>query len=325
MLGGLVEIGAELRSKNEAYYAHICQWINETFPVKPGAGSHVFHNAARSATGSPYFASCLQDQVTDQNVDLVFVQFDVNDGHKAPYMNNGHRRSLEVLLEQHRAAWYMADLVIGLLQNNAAAATLFPAGEADAAASAAVLPEPMLPGNWDVATGVCLHDELLHAATLPGDQSGFAWVDDTTSYGTHRWGWVSEHIGAFMDLQVDTSMPGMPAERGAWLSVAVLMSYQRMGTAMLECMRNCECKAMRIDALWKHHMCIKEHGHIKVTPSTECVVRFTNVAPERAGGNRFKLEAATVRPGSYYMGEGLYHFGSERYAENGPPMTQERV
>ena len=32
------------------------EWINTTFPVAPGAGSHTFHNLARSASGSPFFA-----------------------------------------------------------------------------------------------------------------------------------------------------------------------------------------------------------------------------------------------------------------------------
>ena len=30
------------------------------------------------------------------------------------------------------------------------------------------LPEPMLPGNWDGATGACVHDEPLHLAALQG-------------------------------------------------------------------------------------------------------------------------------------------------------------
>lgn len=68
----------------------------------------------------------------------------------------------------------MADLVIALLQNYAAAATLFPAGPADAAAAAAELPEPMLPHNWDGAAGACLHEESLHTAALPGAQS--VWI-----------------------------------------------------------------------------------------------------------------------------------------------------
>lgn len=32
--------------------------------------------------------------------------------------------------------------------------------------------------------------------------NGFAWVDDTTSYGAHRWGWASEHVGDSIELQV---------------------------------------------------------------------------------------------------------------------------
>lgn len=32
-------------------------------------------------------------------------------------------------------------------------------------------------------------------------------------------------------MQVDTSIPGHPSVEDVWLSVSVLMSYQRMGTA----------------------------------------------------------------------------------------------
>jgi hypothetical protein len=35
---------------------------------------------------------------------------------------------------------------------------------------------------------------------------GFQWVDDTTSYGSHRWGWVSERVGDWIDLKVHTAM-----------------------------------------------------------------------------------------------------------------------
>jgi len=42
-----------------------------------------------------------------------------------------------------------------------------------------------------------------HAAVAAWRQAkGFDWVDDTTSYGTHRWGWVTEHIGDSIDLKV---------------------------------------------------------------------------------------------------------------------------
>ncbi len=32
------------------------KWIRTTFPVARGAGSHTFHNLARSATASPFFS-----------------------------------------------------------------------------------------------------------------------------------------------------------------------------------------------------------------------------------------------------------------------------
>lgn len=56
--------------------------------------------------------------------------------------------------------------------------------------------------------------------------------------------------------QVDTRNPSDP-ERGSWLSMAVLMSYKDMGVATWECVRNCECRSMTIDALWTTRMSIK--------------------------------------------------------------------
>lgn len=39
--------------------------------------------------------------------------------------------------------------------------------------------------------------------------------------------------------------------------MAVLMSYKDMGVATWECVRNCECRPMTIDALWTTRMSIK--------------------------------------------------------------------
>ena len=72
---------------------------------------------------------------------------------------------------------------------------------------------------------------------------------------------------------------------------------------------------------------VQEHWHSKVTPSAECVVRLTNVGNVRVAGNRFKLEAFTVRPGTYHMVEGLHQFGSERFnlVEQGLYTTKARA
>ena len=66
---------------------------------------------------------------------------------------------------------YTADLLIALLQNYAAAAVLFPAVQGDSDAALEELPEPMLPGNWDGATGACVQDESLHQAAVSGAQA----------------------------------------------------------------------------------------------------------------------------------------------------------
>ena len=41
------------------------------------------------------------------------------------------------------------------------------------------------------------------------------------------------------------------------MSVAVLMSYQDMGMAKLQCARGCVCNSMVIDSLWKTRLSIK--------------------------------------------------------------------
>ena len=43
-----------------------------------------------------------------------------------------------------------------------------PLSQADRDMAHQALPEPMLPGNLDGATGACVHDEPLHLAALQG-------------------------------------------------------------------------------------------------------------------------------------------------------------
>ena len=64
---------------------------------------------------------------------------------------------------------YMADMVIGYLQNMLAAAALFPPAGADEAAASAALPEPMLPGNHESLGVACLHDAALRDAATKGE------------------------------------------------------------------------------------------------------------------------------------------------------------
>ncbi|KAK9826476.1 hypothetical protein WJX81_003204 [Elliptochloris bilobata] len=374
ILGGSIDIGADLDTAHDAYFVHVSEWISRTFPTANGS-AHTFHNAARASTGSPYYASCLHDQVPQEDADLVFLEFDVNDNVQTPYMNNGHRRSLEVLMRKllqfpnhpavvylhwwspslnqgQRSFWnhtvqpesgllasyyglpalsardvffqrwarndvgfrsrdfmcnqnhpnylghqYMADLVIGFLQSQLAATALFPPTPADAARAALPLPEPMLPGNFETRSLACLRDEALRDAARQSGPGGFQWVDDLTHYGAHRWGWASTQPGETLEIKMDTRNPMLasPSMRVV-LGVGVLMSYEGMGTGLLECVRGCHCAVTHLDCHWDKPMSIKEWWHMKVTQSSECVLRLTNAQATSSGGHKLKLEALTLRP-----------------------------
>ena len=41
----------------------------------------------------------------------------------------------------------------------------------------------------------------MHMRISVRQATGFDWVDDTTSYGAHRWGWVAEHVGDSIELK----------------------------------------------------------------------------------------------------------------------------
>ena len=81
---------------------------------------------------------------------------------------------------------------------------------------------------------------------------------------------------------------------------------------VLVCIQAQEHGKLYISELRLACVCVQEHWNLRVTASPNCVVRLSNTGPERPNGNRFKLEALTVRPGEYFMGEGMHRIGSER-------------
>ena len=42
---------------------------------------------------------------------------------------------------------------------------------------------------------------IIHVCIRARQAKGFDWVDDTTSYGAHRWGWAGERVGDTIDLK----------------------------------------------------------------------------------------------------------------------------
>lgn len=63
------------RRDTDAFPGQIFTWINETFPHP----EHKLHNGALPATGTGFFAICLKEHLKYEDVDLVILEFDIND------------------------------------------------------------------------------------------------------------------------------------------------------------------------------------------------------------------------------------------------------
>jgi hypothetical protein len=77
VIGGSVSEGAGTHGDwaHEAYVGRVFDWLQTTFPGRP----HVFRNGAIGGTTSVYYGQCVQDFVPEDDVDLVIVEFTVND------------------------------------------------------------------------------------------------------------------------------------------------------------------------------------------------------------------------------------------------------
>eukprot|EP00884_Botryococcus_braunii_P006900 jgi/Botrbrau1/16210/Bobra.314_2s0004.1 len=118
-LGGSIMFGGETymaRKEKDPFLSQMFMWLNASFP-HPG---HKFHNGAMPASESTFFATCLRDHLPHEDVDLVILEFDINDceshyaeRNRQTYLDNVRRRGLESLMRQvlqlpnHPAVLYM--------------------------------------------------------------------------------------------------------------------------------------------------------------------------------------------------------------------------
>jgi hypothetical protein len=77
LLGGSVSAGRDVyfKRQSDAFFGQLTAWINETFPN----ANHKFHNGAMAATGSTFFSVCTQTRVKYADLDIVLLEFDIND------------------------------------------------------------------------------------------------------------------------------------------------------------------------------------------------------------------------------------------------------
>jgi hypothetical protein len=78
VLGGSITAGGDVyhpRGDVDSFFGQLVQWINITFPHK----DHKFHNGGIPATGSSFFSICTDVSVLYTDVDIVLLEFDIND------------------------------------------------------------------------------------------------------------------------------------------------------------------------------------------------------------------------------------------------------
>eukprot|EP00884_Botryococcus_braunii_P021062 jgi/Botrbrau1/763/Bobra.0181s0021.1 len=384
-LGGSIMAGGDIyfpRKASDSFVGQLFTWLAKTFPH----AQHKFHNGCLPATGSTFISICLDEHVVHKDVDLILLEFDINDASpdgKWPnqaYMDNRWRRGLEVLFRrllkypnspallyfhmwmpgfQHNSFWnttiedeteilvayyqlqslsfrnaifrpfqankpgfqdldiscsyvhptylghrYMADIIIAFLQDELARLLVEPVLPQEAAAAAEELPPPMLPGNHEHSS-ICLEERNLRSAVVRS--KGWSWEDEPTSYGAHRYGFISRHPGAIIVFKVDTRNPHAGAEQRNWpwpvpegvtVAVGIVKSYAHMGKGMIRCSRGCTCMngSVSFDATWPYRISVRKWVYVGVSESKTCFIQVTNVPETSSGGHKLKINALAVLP-----------------------------
>jgi hypothetical protein len=136
-----------------------------------------------------------------------------------------------------------------------------PAGPADAAAAAAPLPAPIVPGNYERTGMSCVMGLPLEFAVEK--HAGFEFIMENKN----KWGWVGMEPGAELILKVDTrSQYSMrrdarlgkeaaagdgpstsPPRKQIELMVNFLYSYEHMGRFRVSCRSGCACDDIAVD------------------------------------------------------------------------------
>ncbi|CAL5221891.1 g4156 [Coccomyxa viridis] len=195
---------------------------------------------------------------------------------------------------------YMADLIIGYLQN-VALHVIDHMRVTELLHEEAVheaLHMPMFDDNWENHASRCQMD--FEFKSLVSEDKGWQWVNEGKSPDRPKWGLVSETEGDSLAVQVP--MDGFGTREGEeaddsplTLAVSCLMSYERTGAVKLECEEGCTCKPREYSLRhWNHVSLVywKPLLNVKLWDGTNaCVVRVTN--PERNSTER-KLKVTGV-------------------------------
>lgn len=202
-----------------------------------------------------------------------------------------------------------------------------------AACVAQPLPRPMLPNVAGTASRrlQCHDAESLKALVDPGGCVGWAHAIEFSPSGAPKPGWVATAPGAHCTFAYDLANASASTQR---IGIGFLRSYAHMGQARLECVHDCACEALIIDAHHEARISPLDLRYFSVTtrPGPEaaasgagalaraaagstrrCGLRLTVLRTTSSGEHKFKLTALFLNQhgGDEHFGKWIYKKADE--------------
>ncbi|PRW60464.1 expressed protein isoform A [Chlorella sorokiniana] len=164
-----------------------------------------------------------------------------------------------------------------------------------------LLPPPMIPGNADQATTLCAMQEEFKGVAAA--MEGFAWKAERpnkTTFIEQKWGYRSEALGNWIELQVSTKVPGNNDQ--VLVLLGYLRSYTGMGLAKVTCASGCTCRPSWVDGFWDSPTSLTQMHAFKVSQHPRCRLRIaiTGRPPGDKGLAALRAALQKAPPGATY-------------------------
>jgi len=182
-----------------------------------------------------------------------------------------------------------------------------------------VPPLPMLPNvaGAERRRLECHDADSLRALVEPEGCRGWAYVVERSPSGIPKPGWMANEPGAVCTFAYPLDASSSATNR---VGVGFLKSYERMGQVRVECVHECHCDGIVVDAHTHEHISpldlIYYTASVPTASSTSgrrCGVRLTVLNTTSSRQHKFKLTALFLNKygGSSYFGRWIYGQASE--------------
>ncbi|KXZ50405.1 hypothetical protein GPECTOR_16g578 [Gonium pectorale] len=265
-------------------------------------------------------AVCLNLGV-DPDVDLVFVEYNVNDHFHNVVTNNPTVRDMERLVRRIlslpvRFSWretfqdhhpsqlgheILSELAIHLFQEAAIDAVLRPVATPAVVATAGNPPTaeytgqrrlrgPMYPGNYAPTGAVCATGATFKEHVQ--EVQGWLWVNEGLTEARQKWGYISDVPGSWLLINMSTLLPSPGPGAPVQVLLTYLGSYEHMGMAIVECVWGCACSPVVVDAHLPGERVSQTYMvPINSTQSETCMMGVTVLNDTSSGEHKFKVRA----------------------------------